>query len=224
MLLLTCLSSAIGQSKEATLELKLDRAMLEVPCSRQRNYPAKYRTCPDDGMTINVEATIGGKIGKNPRYEYSVSGGTLFGIGPKVIWDMSKARPGTYAITSIANFGAKKTKLSTTKTITLKECDDCNMECLGCPSLRIHSLKETISPGEIVEFSLAGEWDGEFRWSIDGGEVIAGQGTDRVTVRVDPNLTRNAISINAKVVDGGFCFEVWKCPDHTVMELQVSAP
>lgn len=98
------------------------------------------------------------------------------------------------------------------------------MECLGCPSLEIRSLKETIGAGEIVEFSLAAEWDGEFRWSVEGGQIIAGQGTDRVTVRVDSNLTRNAISVTTKIVDGGFCFDVWKCPDHAEMELQVSAP
>lgn len=96
VLFMTCLSSANGQAKEATLELKLDKVMLERPCPRQRNYPAKYRTCPDDGTNvINVEAALSGKIRKKPRYEFSVSGGTIVGTGPKIIWDMSKAMPGT---------------------------------------------------------------------------------------------------------------------------------
>lgn len=222
VLLLACLSSAIGQSKQASLELTLDRVTLYRPCPHF--LPAKYRTCPN-GMTINVDAVINGKIGKKPNYEYSVSGGTIVGSGSKVVWDMSKAMPGTYVVTTTARGGSTKTKLSTTRTITVQECGDCFAECLDCPDLDIHASRETISPGETVEFWLA-QLGGEFkyRWAVEGGEIIAGQGTDHITVKVDPKLTKNQISMTVKIVDGGFCFEVGGCPDHAEMELQLTDP
>lgn len=215
-LVLAC-SAVIAQQ----VELSVDKQMLSLPCARY--FPAKYRDCPD-GMAVNVSAALKGKTRKKPKYEYSVSGGMIVGSGPKVTWDMTKARPGTYVVSVKVYTGSRNGHLSATKTIRVEECADCTRECLGCPRITIQSSNETIGPGDIVKLQVVERWDLKFRWNIEGGEIISGQGTDQVTVRIDAAGVKDDISVRVEVVDGGFCFEVWHCPGVSDLQLPITRP
>lgn len=59
-------------------------------------------------------------------YKYEITAGEIIGEGQKVVWDLSDVRPGTYSITAMVDDGCGFCGKSMTKTVTVKECQNCN--------------------------------------------------------------------------------------------------
>ena len=58
-------------------------------------------------------------------FNYTVSGGKIIGVGPKIVWDLSGVRPGTYTITASVDNGCGVCGETMTKTVKVVECPDC---------------------------------------------------------------------------------------------------
>lgn len=199
------LSLIFGQQKPG-LEIDLDKTELFHPC--RQPFPAKYRTCPD-GMTITISAKLSGRQRRDGEYKYSVSGGKILGTGPKVVWDMTSAMPGTYVVTLTVGSGA--TKKTVEKKIHVQECSDCTMECLRCPHDMLVSSKDSARPGDLITVSVKDQLGPKYNWRIEGATIVEGQGTDRITLRVEKDTTRSSVIIVLDVLDE-FCFEAGGCP------------
>ena len=67
-----------------------------------------YSACSDDQGpdSARIEVRASGPEGDELKYVYTVSGGTIVGNGPTVIWDLAGATPGTYSITAGIEFDA----------------------------------------------------------------------------------------------------------------------
>lgn len=203
--LLVTAGTGFGQNK-SKIEISLDKSILSRPC--RYPFPAKYRTCPD-GITIAVSAKAVAVNGRKPAYNYTVSGGVIVGSGADVIWDMSKAMPGTYVIT--LSVGSGKSKASVEKRIKVEECPDCTLECLECPHDVLKSSKDEVSPGEIIEIVLDRKLGPKYSWNVHGGTVVEGQGTDRIKLLVDAQTDKSSVIVTLTVLDE-FCFEFGGCP------------
>jgi hypothetical protein len=104
-----------------TLIISTDQIISE--CSSQKN------TCTDNLKTIAVFAYAVNPANDVITYGYTVTGGKIIGNGEKVLWDLSNVKPGNYSITAAVDNGCGFFCGDTrTKTITVKECSDCNNE------------------------------------------------------------------------------------------------
>jgi len=202
-------------------QLFLDTTSLYLPC--RNPLPAKYRTCPE-GMIINVELKRQGRTRKSLRYEYLVSGGHIVGKGLKVVWDLSTARPGIYQITARILNGSTEISKSVTQNVQVKECPECNADCLGCPDISIRGSNKSVRPGDVISLRTAEVVYFHLEWTVIGGEIIEGQGTDRITVRIHEKLKVKNISIRVKVIAEEFCFDIGGCPAQAELEILVETP
>ena len=164
--------------------------------------------CADD-FSVNVATTATDVENDVLTYNYTVNGGRIVGQGANVTWDLSGARPGTYTITAGVDDGCGLCGQTQTKTIEVKECDDCFVECT-CPTVSVTGPSSTVQPGESMTFTAnvsgGSQSDVTYNWSVSNGTISSGQGTPSITV--DTTGLGNT-TITATVDVGGLCAE---CP------------
>jgi hypothetical protein len=122
-------------------------------------------------------------------YSYEVSGGNIIDTGQSVRWDLTGLDPGTYTIkVNVSNRHGETARDTRTVTVASEGIRD----PMPCPTLSL-STPERI--GTTSDFIVRAEVTGRERdtedyvWKVDGGELIAGQGSNFVRIR--------ATSINA---------------------------
>jgi PKD repeat protein len=122
-------------------------------------------------------------LADNMMYSYVITGGRIIGTGPAVKWDLTDVRPGTYLIAVYVGDGRAKTE-NDTKTIWIRALP-CP-EPMPCPSVSLLSPQRVdVTNDFIVRTRVAGDTrTGEqYVWNVNGGELIAGQGSKSVRVR-----------------------------------------
>ena len=99
--------------------LALNQSEIIVACA------TNSQVCADKNRSIEV-LTIAGEYENNiPTYVYTVSGGKIVGTGANVVWDLSDALPGTFAITAGVDYGCGVCGQTQTRTVKVVECPDC---------------------------------------------------------------------------------------------------
>lgn len=81
----------------------------------------------DDTVTrkasnVKVETTAEDPDGDVLTYNYTISGGRIVGTGKNVLWDLTKAQPGTYSLTAAVDDGCGICGKTETKLIAVAEC------------------------------------------------------------------------------------------------------
>lgn len=178
-----------GVEPPPTVEsIELEKNTIIKPCPAGA-VSRSAETCTDEAnTTVQVQPADPARDPKT--YNYAVSGGRIVGEGPKVIWDMSGAEPGTYSIRANINGGAARTE-----SVTVRDCG-CEITC-NCPKLKVTVSPEQAAPGTPVTFTaeLEGDQpqDTTFKWKTDGGRIRTGQGTRQIVVYTgglnDPFIT-----------------------------------
>jgi hypothetical protein len=160
--------------------ISLDANELTLPC------PAGHRGCgngpsPDLVIDVKVEPIRGRK---KTTYLYTVSGGRVIGDGPSVRWDLSGVSPGSYKIT-VEERGARRVRSNTATAFVFEDICICDYEC---PMISVESSKEFGAAQELISFTanVSGGSSDEFTlfWSLSAGEIVAGQGTPEIKVRI----------------------------------------
>ncbi len=143
--------------------------------------------CADD-FSVNVATTAVDPEGDVLTYNYTVSGGRIVGQGANVTWDLTDARPGTYTITTGVDDGCGICGQTQTRTIEVKECDDCERIC-ECPTISVTGPAGTVQPGDTMTFTANVSGGSQpsvtYNWSVSQGTIIEGQGTPSITVDTD---------------------------------------
>jgi hypothetical protein len=86
-------------------------------------------------------------------------------------------------------------------------------DCLVCPNITIQLPKKSVKAGEeiiIIANSSGGSNDYTFKWKVNGGKIIRGQGKTAITVKVNKTL-KNNLTVELKI--GGtcpFCIDTFK--------------
>ncbi len=70
---------------------------------------------------IKVSTEAYDRDGDTLLYFYKISGGEIIGSGPRVIWNLSGAAPGSYTITAAVDDGCGLCGLTVTKTVRVVE-------------------------------------------------------------------------------------------------------
>lgn len=55
--------------------------------------------CPEGGMTVELAADVEDPDGDAILYTYTTTAGRIRGVGPKVTWELTGLKPGTYTAT-----------------------------------------------------------------------------------------------------------------------------
>lgn len=140
------------------------------------------------------------------RYKWAATGGRIVGEGPDVAWDLAGMTPGFYEATLTVEGGeacGARRALSVPTRVVVTGCPlrvgvSADVSDYPAPSRRMASPCPSISlccraaarAGLLAPFraTLNGGADGvtpTFKWTLSGGEVAEGQGTDSILVNAD---------------------------------------
>jgi PKD-like domain len=160
-----------------------------------------------DNLSIKVKTIV-----RNPKnlwvvYEYTVTGGRIFGQGDQIVWDLEGVRPGAYQIT--ASIKGKRGVSPQTKTqwVKLSECPLCHCPCI-CPKIMEVTGKETVRASESLVFTvniLGGTFtDINYNWTVSQGEIVNGQGTPQIKVKTTREMS-GFVKATVQVEGNGLC-------------------
>jgi hypothetical protein len=171
----------INQPANVT-NVTVSEATVWLPCPPEtRSTSGK---CADD-FSVNVATTAVDPENDVLTYNYTVNGGRIVGQGANVTWDLSGARPGTYTITAGVDDGCGICGQTQTRTIEVRECDDCVRVC-SCPQISVTGPSSTVQPGERMTFTANVSGGSQpsvtYTWSVSQGTIVEGQGTPSITV------------------------------------------
>lgn len=180
----------------------LDQSEVVLPCPPG----TKSDTCRDDS-SIAVRTSATNPANDTLTYNYTVSGGRIVGQGANVNWDLSGLRPGTYTITAAADNGCGFCGKTQTKTITVRDCPDCNRPC-ECANISVTGPSSITSyDGGTMTFTanVSGgtQTNTTYNWSVSAGTIASGQGTSVITVVGNPDLAGQTVTATVDV--GGLC-------------------
>ncbi|CAN5722732.1 hypothetical protein BH24ACI3_BH24ACI3_06630 [soil metagenome] len=191
----------------ASLELSTDQLVL--PCEPGRRRAPE--TPPESAtLILDVVAMASNTDGRSLTYSYTVSGGTIIGTGSSVRWDSSGALPGTYSITAGVDDGCGFCGQTITKTVTVLECSPtCSL--VECPSVELNA-PDSVANSDVAVFSanVSGGPDVKYEWIVENGEIIEGQGTPVLKVRLPLNPSQNLSSVSFKLIGlhpSGMCID-----------------
>lgn len=133
-------------------------------------------------------------------YNYTVSGGRIVGTGANVKWDLSEAAPGTYTITSGVDDGCGICGMTQTKTVTVEACNNI-VDCV-CASVEIAGpIGDVLTAGEntFTANVAVSNYDPTYEWSVDGGEIVSGQGTASIIVKFEQKSIRSNKAVTVRI-------------------------
>ncbi|HXI25894.1 MAG TPA: hypothetical protein VNG71_18705 [Pyrinomonadaceae bacterium] len=117
--------------KKPSVELRTSNTVITLPCP-----PGGCSSfCPlTSDFRIPLAALTEGF--HHAVYVYAVGAGRILGQGSRVTWDLSDVGPGLYTATVEVTEG--KRRASSSVTVKMQLCMDCNPDCYGmCPTLSV---------------------------------------------------------------------------------------
>ena len=163
------------------------------------------RTVVDAGDAAPVQLTAQAKSPKNNpiRYSWRVTSGRIEGEGAAVAWQLAGVAPGQHRAYLVINSGtgnelceATAHTLVTVKPVAPKPT---------CPTVGI-TCPQQIKAGQPITFNSSlsggtGNVPSIFNWTVTGGRIISGQGTNSITV---DTTGLEGQSIRASLSMGGY--------------------
>lgn len=157
----------------------------------------------NDSTSISVSTTAVDPENDVLTYNYTVSGGRVVGSGANVSWDVAGLQPGTYTITAGVDDGCGICGKTETRTITIRTCPDCKINC-ACPTISVSGPAGITSPGGSMTFTAnvsGGSQDAAltYNWTVSDGTISSGQGTPSITVDVPATMSGGNITATLNV-------------------------
>lgn len=157
------------------------RTTLSSSYSEQQNFCPYNPKDPQTGETkVNLSAGVIGLYGRELNYRYKVNGGVIKGSGASVEWDLSQVMysPGLYTAVLEVDDGCGCSTVSSASVLITNYCTPCFGVSYDCPTHEGASLVtlRAVVPDWATEKKLS------FKWEVDKGRIVGGQGTPEVTV------------------------------------------
>lgn len=193
-------NTSVETNKPAEVtELALSSYSLTLPCQPGTSPAPGVTESPS--MVIDI-ATTAIDVENDPLvYAYTISGGRIIGSGRSVKWDLSGVYPGTYTITAGADDGCGICGKTQTRTVTVVACEPICVLC-QCATVEVNGpLGDKIGTGENVFVAnvTPGSYDPTYEWAVEGGEIVAGQGTPSISVKFDQKTLNSKASVKLRI-------------------------
>ena len=176
----------------------LGATVITLPC---RPGTMSASNACNDNKTISVATRASDPENDVLTYNYTVSGGRIVGTGANVQWDLSSAQAGTYTITTGVDDGCGVCGKTDTKTITVRECPDCQApppKC-ACPTLSVSGPAGLTNAGDTMTFTASASGDLTYNWTVSAGTIESGQGTPSITVRTAAGMEGTNVTATVKI-------------------------
>lgn len=177
----------------------LDKTTITLPCPPGQS--SRSGACPDASRQISVRTVASDPENDVLTYNYTVSGGRVVGTGANVTWDLSGAQTGTYTITTGVDDGCGVCGKTDTKTITIRNCPDCELPrpTCSCPSVSVDGPSGLTEIGQSMTFTASasgGTQSGSltYNWSVSAGTITSGQGTPSITVATTSDMAGRSVT------------------------------
>jgi len=180
---------AYAQKTEIT-SLELDRTELSLQCEPGRRSPLTQ--CGGD-MVINV-STVTNDNSKTAQIQYKINAGKILGEGKNVKWDLSGVGKGTYTINA-AMEGCNGNGCEAARSVSIVDCPDCGCGLIECGTISILEPGDPDESGRLVfTASVSGSAADtiEYKWTVVGGEILEGQGTPSILVKLTKDVASPA--------------------------------
>ena len=151
---------------------------------------------PKARQTVSLAVTASDPENDKLTYQYSVTGGQIFGSGSSVSWKLGDQRLGRYSVT-VKVTDEKGAEASSTLQVVVEQCS-CEIGEPPCPALQIkissHNTdpKETFRGETLIFHAIAGmDWfvaRPDYKWTVIGGKILKGQNTPWITVEVNGDV------------------------------------
>ena len=151
----------------------------------------------NESTTVTVAVDAFDAEGDQLVYQYSVSGGRVTGTGASATWDLAGVQPGTYTLSVGVDDGCGVCGTAQqTREIRVVPCPDCiavptptpTETPRPCPTdLRVTASATEIDAPGTVTFTAdvnLNNTNPTYTWSVNNGDITAGQGTPSITVSV----------------------------------------
>jgi hypothetical protein len=200
------------------LSLDLGKDTLTLPCQYGKSMS---NSCSDDSR-ISVKTVAVDPENDALVYSYIVSGGRIVGQGANVFWDLAGVRTGTYTITAAVDDGCGFCGKTITKTVTVRDCQDCLKVCNCLAGL---TIKKTSLPTPIDEtIGLTAEVNQEdvtFQWQLfdkDNNSIEFENQGGTIKIKSSPKLEGKTITARVEALGGcGVCETVNKSETFTIL-------
>jgi hypothetical protein len=129
-------------------------------------------------------------------YTYTVTAGTIDGEGPNTTWDLSDMPPGQYSV-SVEVKDRQGASVHANQDVLVRECichPTCPTVSVSCPA----SLDKDVVSFSATVTDASPDAELTWNWSVDGGEIVEGQGTANLKVKIKPTS-----AVTATVEVGG---------------------
>lgn len=188
--------------------ITLDRTVLRVGTSEANSLVRAWTLASDpwnDVLVYNYMVSAGQIVGAKRLRAIDQTTLVSFSAerqGSEIVWDLSGVGPGEYTITAAVDDGCPLCGRTATQTVTILATNaerPASTE-LCSPQVTIKSNRGFVRKNQTIQFLLVSDARYErlprFIWSASGGEILSGQGTPIVNIRVDKN-TKKSISVAA---------------------------
>ncbi|MFL6469149.1 MAG: hypothetical protein ACJ72Z_14420 [Pyrinomonadaceae bacterium] len=203
IIIMTAAVLANGQTTTGVVSIELDEKQLVIPCPKGQ---LGCEGIPSKDFIVDVRVGTGTRVSRS-EIRYEVTRGKVIGIGKTVSWDLSNQLPGTYHIIATQFVDGKQTGESKTATINIFS-EKCNCHC-DCPNLTISSSSNEARNGDLIVFSVnaeGGSFSPSYYWNVENGEIISGQETPTINVKVKGNSAKKEVTASVKLAGfGPYC-------------------
>jgi hypothetical protein len=173
-------ADAINQFANVT-DLRLSTSELVLQC--EAGGTPREGTTTSKRMIVDVDTTAVDPESDVLSYNYKVSGGRIIGQGRKVKWDLTGIQPGTYTIDAGVDDGCGDCGARKTESVTVSE-PECIIDA-ECPTIDIRGPSTLTSESTFTVSVMGGAQPSvTYNWSAVGGEIIDGQGTPSVRIKI----------------------------------------
>jgi hypothetical protein len=145
------------------------------------------RACDNSGAPQVQLTAKAVSPGNNPiRYKWTTTGGTIIGEGPVVTWNLAGLKPGYHkASLDIQSIGSDGTcQAFSSVSVLVNPCAEVKPVCpavqVVCPT--DVAAGQPLTFGSYVTGGVPANTKAIYNWTVAGGTIISGQGTDTIKV------------------------------------------
>jgi hypothetical protein len=171
-----------GSNQKPTISLFSSSLKAIVRCDKER-----YDICTTEEVSLTTEATD--PDGDPLKYRYSVNAGKISGRGSSVVWDLKEAANGRFVVKVQVTDG-KGGESSSELSLVVADGPKVELVPPPCPYITVECPKDVnFDGGESFSAKIVGDTKKtpiRFHWRVNLGEIVKGQGTRKIKVRLEP--------------------------------------
>lgn len=183
-----------AQAVQGVSSIVTDESLLFLACPEG----IFSRRKPSKNYVLDVRVQTTQKL-RGSRIQYNAKHGKIFGDGETVRWDLTDQRAGNYQISAVQMLNGKQVGEPKTATVSIAN-NECQTDC-ACPLLSVSQFATPVNDGQIhvVTARMEISMRVEYLWSVENGEIVAGQGTSQIKVRVKRSANGQDLKVAVEI-------------------------